>query len=153
MTQTPREPVTRECYATAMRKASRRLTQLYDDALAPTGLRSTQYAILGELTDSAAEPPTLNQLADALVLDRSGLGHSLRPLERDGLIRLQKGSRDRRSTEVVLTDEGRRRFDAASPLWRNAQRTFAAAVGEGQADDLRAVLLGIAHDERLVNPA
>jgi DNA-binding MarR family transcriptional regulator len=132
-----------------MRKASRRLTQLYDETLAPAGLRSTQYAILGELTEPGAEPLTLNQLAEALVLDRSGLGHSLRPLERDGLIRLQKSNRDRRSTEVVLTDEGRRRFDEASPLWRRAQRGFAATLGTAEGDALRGNLLNIAHDDRL----
>jgi hypothetical protein len=38
-----------QCSATAMRKATRRMTQLYDDALAPAGLRSTQYAIVDEL--------------------------------------------------------------------------------------------------------
>ena len=97
MAQRSRVSITRDCHATALRKASRRLTQLYDEALAPTGLRSTQYAIIGELTDPTAEPPTLNQLADALVMDRSGLGHSLRPLERDGLIRLQRSSADRRA--------------------------------------------------------
>ena len=139
--------ITRDCYATAMRKASRRLTQLYDEALAPAGLRSTQYAILGELTDPVAEPPTLNQLADVLVMDRSGLGHTLRPLERDGLIRLEKSTVDRRVTRVVLTPLGRRRFDEAFPLWQRAQRTFAATRGKDDADELRSTLLAIAHDE------
>ena len=81
-----------ECYGTALRKASRRVTALYDETLAPSGLRSTQFAILAEIVDRDEGPPTLNQLADDLVLDRSGLGHSLRPLEREGLIRLEKSS-------------------------------------------------------------
>ena len=38
-----------ECFVGAARKASRRLTQFYDDALEPCGLRSTQYTILAEL--------------------------------------------------------------------------------------------------------
>ena len=92
-----------ECYGTALRKASRRVTALYDETLAPSGLRSTQFAILAEIVDRDEGPPTLNQLADDLVLDRSGLGHSLRPLEREGLIRLEKSSSDRRSTLVALT--------------------------------------------------
>lgn len=149
MAQRVREPATRACYASSLRKASRRLTQLYDEALAPAGLRSTQYVILGELTGVDVEPPTLNELAEVLVLDRSGLGHSLRPLERDGLIRLQKSSQDRRRTHVVLTDEGRRRYEAAFPLWQGAQRAFASAVGRAEADGLRASLLAIAHDGRL----
>ena len=78
--------------ATAMRKATRRMTQLYDDALALAGLRSTQYAILDELRRQADAPPTMRELAETLVLDRSALGHNLRPLERDGLIALVAGT-------------------------------------------------------------
>ena len=62
------------CSATAMRKATRRMTQLYDDALASTGLRSTQYAILEELDRQVDAPPTMAELAETLVLDRSALG-------------------------------------------------------------------------------
>ena len=79
-----------ECFATAARKASRRLTQFYDDALEPSGLRSTQYAILTELARSGA-PPTLAELASALVSDRSAVGHNLRPLIRDGYVALEPG--------------------------------------------------------------
>jgi hypothetical protein len=68
------------CNATALRKASRRPTQLYDVALEPTGLRSTQFAILAELANWSTDPPTLAQLADALATDRSSPGHNLRPL-------------------------------------------------------------------------
>jgi DNA-binding MarR family transcriptional regulator len=144
-----REPATRACYASSLRKASRRLTQLYDDALAPAGLRSTQYVILGELEGADPEPFTLNELARALVLDRSGLGHSLRPLQRDGLIRLDKSTNDRRSIHVVLTPEGRRRYKRAFPLWQRAQDRVAAVIGQPVADELRSQLIDIAADDRL----
>ena len=55
----------RECFVGAARKASRRLTQFYDDALAPSGLKSTQYSIFSELTRFAS-PPTLAELASQL---------------------------------------------------------------------------------------
>lgn len=138
------------CHATAIRKASRRLTQLYDDALAPTGLRSTQFAILAELDRRAKKPPTLAQLAKALVLDRSALGHTLRPLERDGLVVLQEDAADRRRRHIILTPAGRTRFIAARPFWLAAQRRFAAVFGQSQAAQLRATLLAIANDDRLV---
>ena len=48
-----------ECYGTALRKASRRVTALYDETLAPSGLRSTQFAILAEIVDRDEAPPTL----------------------------------------------------------------------------------------------
>ena len=137
------------CNGTAMRKASRRLTQLYDDALAPCGLRSTQYAILAELNRLAKEPPTMAGLASALVMDRSALGHNLRPLERDGFIALQESDEDRRRRYVVMTSKGKAKFQAAKRFWQAAQNRFNEVLGESEAEDLRARLLAIAYDERL----
>src|SRR6185369_3655079 len=47
-----------ECFGTALRKASRRVTALYDETLAPSGLRSTQFAILAEIVDRDEGPQT-----------------------------------------------------------------------------------------------
>ena len=94
-----------ECFVGAARKASRRLTQFYDDALEPCGLRSTQYTILAELGRFGA-PPTLAELASALVSDRSAVGHNLRPLIRDGYVALERGAKDRRERRIVLTARG-----------------------------------------------
>jgi len=140
------------CFATAMRKASRRLTQLYDDALAPTGLRSTQFAILVELDARADDPPTVAELAGALVTDRSAVGHNLRPLERDGLVALREGDDDRRRRHVVLTPAGQIRLRDALPRWQAAQDHFLAVFGDAAGAALRATLLGIAHDDRLAPP-
>jgi DNA-binding MarR family transcriptional regulator len=137
------------CSATAMRKATRRMTQLYDDALAPAGLRSTQYAILEELQRQADSPPTMGELADTLVLDRSALGHNLRPLERDGLIALVAGDNDRRQRRVVLTTSGHTKFVQGRGAWKLAQDRFNDVFGESAAAKLRATLLRIARDERL----
>ena len=79
-----------ECFATAARKASRRLTQFYDDALEPCGLRSTQYAMLNELARSA-HPPTLAELASALVSDRSSVGHNSEAARAGRLYRARAG--------------------------------------------------------------
>ena len=137
------------CNATAMRKASRRLTQLFDDALAPSGVRSTQFAILAELNRRSKEPPTMRELADALVLDRSALGHNLRPLERDGLIALEESEEDHRRRHVVLTRQGRAKCAEAKRLWQTAQDRFNTVIGQSKAAELRATLLGIARNQRL----
>jgi DNA-binding MarR family transcriptional regulator len=141
------------CNATALRKASRRLTQLYDDALQPCGLRSTQYAILAEVARRADDPPTMRELADALVLDRSALGHNLRPLERDGWLALAASAADRRRRHVVLTPAGITILAAARPRWQAAQRQFEAALGTAEAARLRNVLTGIAQNEQLARLA
>lgn len=136
------------CTANALRQASRRLSQLYDEALAPTGLRATQYSMLAEL-DRRGEPPTVTELAEAMVLDRSALGHNLRPLEREGLIAIVPGRTDRRRREIVLTGTGRATLKRARPLWRRAQDRFEHVFGPGEAEALRATLLGIARTDRL----
>lgn len=141
------------CCSTALRKATRRVTQLYDEALAPVGLRSTQYSILMELSRRGREAPTLQVLADALVMDRSALGHTLRPLERDGLLALQHGESDRRQRQVVLTRKGQALVARAQPLWQRAQDRFCEVFGEAEAAILRITLLDIAADERLSSRA
>jgi DNA-binding MarR family transcriptional regulator len=137
------------CNATALRKASRRLSQLYDDALAPSGLRGTQFAILAEVAGRGSDPPTMAELAAALVVDRSALGHNLRPLERDGFVALRTSAQDRRRRHVVLTGRGAAKLRAAQPLWQAAQDHFHTTFGHAAADELRTTLLGIANDERL----
>ncbi len=132
-----------------MRKASRRLTQLYDDALEPCGLRSTQYTILFEIERRSKAPPTMAELAQALVMDRSALGHNLRPLERDGFIALQEGEEDRRRRHVLITPEGRAKVRQAKQLWRKAQDRFSEVFGKSEAAELGGIRLGIAYDERL----
>jgi DNA-binding MarR family transcriptional regulator len=137
-----------ECFAGAARKASRRLTQFYDDALEPCGLRSTQYTILAELARFAT-PPTLAELASALVSDRSAVGHNLRPLIRDGYIALETGAGDRRERRIRLTAPGQSKHGEAWPLWQAAQNEFLAVYGEAHSESLRTALLDIAYDPRL----
>jgi len=137
------------CCATAMRKATRRLTQLYDDALEACGLRSTQFAILAELDFKPGTPPTMAELAHLLVLDRSALGHNLQPLLRDGFVALKDSTEDRRRRHVVLTPKGRAKFNAAVKLWNGAEERFRTVFGASRADKLRATLLEIARDDRL----
>ena len=137
------------CNATAMRKASRRLSQLYDDAIADCDLRGTQAAILVELQRVSKQPPTMHELACALVMDRSSLGHNLKPLERDGLVALHEDEHDRRRRHVVLTPLGRAKLRQFLPLWQKAQDHFHQVFGKANSERLRATLLDIAYDERL----
>jgi DNA-binding MarR family transcriptional regulator len=146
---TSEEPLQKgECFATSVRKASRRLTQLYDDALAPSGLRSTQFSILAEVAARTA-PPTLMELAEAMVSDRSSLGHALRPLVRDGYVALRRGETDRRTQQIVLTDRGHDKFRESLLRWRTAQDAFVSLYGGEWSRTFRAAVLRIAHDGRL----
>jgi DNA-binding MarR family transcriptional regulator len=143
--------VIHECNVTAIRKASRRLTQLYDEALRPVGLRSTQYSILAELTANAGNPPTMRQLADSLIMDRSALGHAVRPLIRNELLALEESPADRRSRLITVTPKGWDLFRRAQLSWQEVQDHVAAAMGDGQAESLRAALLAVAANDRLLS--
>ena len=138
------------CTCGSLRKASRRISQFYDAALAPVGIKSTQFSILSEVERGSTDGPlTMCELATAMVMDRSTLGHNLRPLERDDLLSLRLAMTDRRKRHVALTKKGRATLRRARRLWRTAEERFEKIFGKRHAADLRAVLLNIAGNEDL----
>src|ERR1700759_106852 len=134
------------CNCTALRKATRRVSQLYDSALEPCGLRTTQRSILIQVARSAA-PPALGKLADTLVMDRGALTHTLKPLERDGLIEIKIDPGARRNRLVALTAAGRRKLQQSMPLWQKAQDGFEAAFGAAKSAALRQALELVVSEE------
>ena len=126
------------CSCSALRQAARHVTRLYDAALAPTGLGLNQYAILARL--DRLGPVRLGELAGRLVMDRSTLGHLLRPLEKRGLVALRAAERDRRSRLIALTPAGAALTAQARALWSNAEARFGQAFGTAEAAHLRGVL-------------
>jgi DNA-binding MarR family transcriptional regulator len=116
--------VLRSCGSFNLRKASRAVTQLYDDILQPTGLRSTQVVVLVAL---AAEPElNMARLARELVLSPSTLSRTIRPLEREGFLEAYSGKRGK---SVRLTKRGEKALLAAVPYWQKAQAKFTGMVG------------------------
>ncbi len=126
------------CNCSALRQATRHATRLYDEALAPVGLCLNQYSILARL--DRIGPRTIQDLARLLVMDRSTLGHILRPLERRALVTRRISERDRRSRAVALTPLGAALVETAKPLWRTAQERFESAFGAEAASELRVIL-------------
>lgn len=132
------------CNCTALRKATRRISQLYDTALAPSGLKTTQRAILAQLGRS--EPATVGELADALVMDAGALAHTLKPLERDRLVSIEIDPDDRRSRLVGLTRAGRAKLAETDVLWAKAQAGFEAGFGRVKSEALREALQFLVSD-------
>ena len=128
-----------DCYC--LRQATRRVTQLFDRALAPLNLRSTQYSLLSDI--GRLGPISLIPLAEAIVMDRATLGRNLRPLEARGFVKVVVGQ-DRRSREVSLTKPGKDVLAKGARLWRDAQRAFEDAIGRDESARLRAALLRVA---------
>jgi DNA-binding MarR family transcriptional regulator len=133
------------CNGAALRKATRRLSQLYDTTLAPCGLSTAQRSVLVHI--ERAGSPTMTELAYAMVLDRSALARNIKPLERDGYLVQRPDDDDGRSRRVELTPAGRAKLAEANRLWRKAQSRFEEVYGAQRAAALRVALAEIYSDE------
>jgi DNA-binding MarR family transcriptional regulator len=126
------------CLGFAVRRSARAMAQYYDAALAPAGIKGTQFALLNAVF--LLERPGMQSLAEALGMDRTTLTRNLRPLETQALLVLQAGT-DRRERHVVLTEEGLATLIAAQRLWEQAQGRLVHGLGADRSrrllDDLR----------------
>jgi DNA-binding MarR family transcriptional regulator len=138
-------PSPEECNCFAIRAAARHVTQFYDQFMASTGLRTTQFSILAKLKRRG--PLTINALAQDMVMDRTTLGRNILPLERNELIRIKPAASDRRAKELHLTKVGEKRLEAARKRWSVAQARFEASFGATHAADLRASLRAVVASE------
>jgi DNA-binding MarR family transcriptional regulator len=125
------------CTCGRLRRASRALTQLYDDLMIPSGLRVTQFSMLRTLEREGTA--TLSNLAQALLLDRTALSRNLDPLVERGLVKILAG-RDARTREVSLTRSGGVAIRAALPHWKRAQAQVMARIGAPKLQALVATL-------------
>ncbi|MEJ8571697.1 MarR family winged helix-turn-helix transcriptional regulator [Microbaculum marinum] len=114
------------CTGYRLRKAARRVTALYDTALAPAGLTVTQFSILAMIATGGPRP--MSGLADAMGMDASTLTRTLKRLIDGGDVEIVAGS-DRRTKLVALTDRGQETVAAAVPYWRAAQKRVERAMG------------------------
>jgi DNA-binding MarR family transcriptional regulator len=133
------------CPCTALRKASRRISRLFDMAIAESGLKGTQQAILAEIARSGSIK--VGTLAEKLVLDAGALAHALKPLEREGLIMQAVDKTDRRSRLVSLTPAGEAKLAETADLWKKAHDSFERAFGKEQTEALRKTLTLLVSDE------
>lgn len=132
---------TADCNCFAVRSAARHVTQLYDQFLAPSGLRATQFSILAKL--DRLGPMTINALAEAMVTDRTTLARNIGPLQRDGLISIEASATDRRAKQLHLTRTGTKRLDEARKAWSQAQTQFEHTYGAKRAASLRDMLRAV----------
>jgi len=130
-----------QCNCMALRRASRRITNFYDDKLAPTGLRTTQYSILALLAEHGGV--SVNRLAKQLDLDRTTMGKNLRPLERMSYVKVTPSPTDGRSRTIMLTNSGGAALKGAKRLWRRAQAEFESANGGAVVRALRSTLANL----------
>lgn len=114
------------CLCFNIRKASRIITQVYEDSLRELGYTPSQIMILSGIRD--LHSTTINELARALCTDRTTVSRNLRPLMKDGLIK-PCDCADRRAKAVMLTEKGSAVFEEAAGIWYRQHQKISKAVG------------------------
>jgi len=134
------------CACASLRRASRAVTQLYEQALRPSGIRITQFSLLQFLA-LAGRPITQGTLGQLLALDSTTLSRTLKPLESARWIRSTTGP-DGRERHVELTAGGRRVLKRATPAWEAVQQRLRVALGPKQWSALDELLTSMTRRSR-----
>ena len=115
------------CTCFNIRRASRAVTQFYDQIMAPSGIKATQFTMLGAVAMMGS--PSVTALSQQLNLDRTTLTRNLKVLVKMGLITISRGE-DRRERVVTPTEFGLTTIKEATPAWQEAQTSLAKSLGE-----------------------
>jgi DNA-binding MarR family transcriptional regulator len=118
--------IEKSCLALNLRRAERIISQIYDTALRPAGIKSTQFSLL--VTIRAMQPATLSRIADHIDMDRTTLTRNLDVLVASGLVATTRGE-DLRERVVSITDKGDAALVAALPIWSATQERLISKAG------------------------
>jgi len=128
-----------ECISRSVRCADRSLTSAYDKALAPSGLRTTQYTMLSVLQRQSVA--TISELSELLELDQTTTTRNVRVLEESGLV-MRVPHHDPR---VKLTAEGKRKRLIAFERWQSVQSQIRSSLSSDEWEVFQKVLTKIAN--------
>ncbi|MBU2700144.1 DNA-binding MarR family transcriptional regulator [Sporomusaceae bacterium BoRhaA] len=121
-------PDMQRCVCGNLRKTTRVITQFYDQHLQSTGLRSTQCALLRNV--SLHKNIAVGELAAMLLMDQSTVTRNLEILNKHGYIKIIPENHDARKKSISITQNGEKKLEEAIPLWEEAQRKIEQVLGE-----------------------
>ncbi len=124
-----------DCNCFAVRQAARHITKHYERHLSAAHVTSTQFSILVVLFEKPGM--TMNELADAMVMDRTSLVRAIKPMQRDGWLKTEAAAKETRKLVLSLTQRGLQKVEEAAPLWEKAQQEFESKVGSESAANWR----------------
>jgi len=124
-----------DCNCFATRQAARRVTKIYERHLSSAHVTSTQFSILVLLHEKPGM--TMNELAEAMVMDRTSLVRAIKPMQRDGWLIMQAAAKDTRKLALSLSDVEQNKVAEAVALWERAQQEFEGRVGSERAAQWR----------------
>ncbi len=110
-----------------LRRATRSVTRLYDDALRPLELRITQFSLLRQLVRHGEQ--RMRDLATRVVLEETALNRAVRGLESRGWVAIRPGKDDKRERLLSFTAVGRKLLAEAEPRWLAAQQQMTDELG------------------------
>jgi DNA-binding MarR family transcriptional regulator len=115
------------CVCFNLRWVARAVTQFYDAEMRRHGIRPTQGTILASL--NAKNTWSMAELSDWLGMERTTLLRNLRPLQRDGFVKIAGGGRGNR-VELTITAKGRKQIEKLTPAWKSAQSAAVKTLGK-----------------------
>ncbi len=120
------DTIAKTCIAVRLRLLNRVVTNFYDDALRPLGLKVSQLNILIVTARLGLARPA--QVCDILQLDASTLSRNVKPLQAHGWLEVVPEA-DARAQPFRLTPQGKRLIEKAVPAWEKAQRRATELLG------------------------
>jgi len=138
MRKTTAKLVRLPCACANLRRTARLVTQLYEDALRPTGLTSPQFTLLQTL--KLAPGVSLNQMGSILGMDSTTLTRSLALLRKQGWLSAEPGE-DKRALRLGLTRAGEKEYERVLPYWQSAQKRLKQVLGDQVVNKMVDVML------------
>ncbi len=128
------DTIARDCIAVRMRLLNRVITKIYDEALRPLGVKTSQLNIL--IVAARREVARPADVCEILQLDTSTLSRNVDRMRARGWIETVPDAEDGRAQPFRLTVEGRKLLKKAAPAWRKAQTKAREILGEDVVDVL-----------------
>ena len=129
------------CYRMLLNRASRKISALYDEALAPLGVTIGQFNMMRVIV--SMEPVSVTDLANYVELDRSTVGRNGRVLERMELVKMSSQGVDQREARLSLTEKGHQVVRRGLPLWDSVQLGVEERLGPEKARQLQRLLASL----------
>lgn len=123
-----KEPRLVNCACRNLRMTTRVVTQYYDRALQDSGLKSTQFALLNDIS-SKEDGISVNELAEYSMMDQTTVTRNIEILRKKGYVDIKTEEKDSRKKRITVSEAGNDKLKAATPPWKDAQIKLQRSIG------------------------
>ncbi|MBY0221089.1 MULTISPECIES: MarR family winged helix-turn-helix transcriptional regulator [Sporosarcina] len=132
--QTKADHIIQICACANLRMVSGSLTQLYNKLLKPTGLKITQYYMLGNIYRYPYI--SISKLGEIMLLDQTTVTRNLNILKESAYVDIKRAEHDSRTKVVAITELGYEKLNNATPIWSQVQGEIEDSIGKDEYRDL-----------------